>query len=457
MDINLSKALRLSKTPRVAFVGSGGKTSALSTLAQELSKPLVVSTTTHLGIWQTGFADQHIILCEDIDWEIIEENLSSGIILITQKPDGDRLSGLSVAQINKVFDICESHHLPLLLECDGSRQLPLKAPGSNEPPIPEFVETVVVVAGLAGLGKSLDKYTVYNPEIFSRLGNLPIGEVISVGAIENVISHKQGGLKNIPNNAKRILLLNQADTPSLQNQAGKIAKKLQSNFSSVIVAELGRNKIHTIFEHTAAIILAAGSSSRYGQTKQLLDYHGVPFINAVTSSAINAGLYPIVVITGADAIAVNEALMEFSTKIKIIFNPNWQNGQSTSIRAGIDALDNLKYFESQGDDLDLISEYPGSVIFLLSDQPQVSPAVLRCLAEEHSHTLSAIIAPLVDSQRANPVLFDRQTFPDLRNLEGDIGGRGIFSKYSPVYIEWNDISLTQDVDRPNDYERLLHG
>jgi len=457
MGMKLSKALRLSKTPRVAFVGAGGKTSALSILAQELPKPLVVSTTTHLGIWQTGFADQHIILCEEIDWEIIEKNLSTGIILITQKPVGDRLSGLSVSQINKVFDLCESHQLPLLLECDGSRQLPLKAPGSNEPPIPEFVETVVVVAGLAGLGKSLDEYTVFNPDIFSRLGNLPIGEDISVGAIENVIGHKQGGLKNIPNNANRILLLNQADTPSLQIQAGKIAKKLQSSFSSVIVAELGRNKIHTIFEPTAAIILAAGSSSRYGQTKQLLDYHGVPFIKAVTRTAINAGLYPIVIITGADAIAVNEALMEFSTKINIIFNPNWRNGQSTSIREGIDALNNHIYYQSQGDNIVFIPEYPGSVIFLLADQPQVTPAVLRCLAEEHSHTLSPIIAPLIDGRRANPVLFDKQTFPDLRNLEGDIGGRGIFSKFSPVYIEWNDISLTQDVDNPTDYERLLLG
>ena len=62
---------------------------------------------------------------------------------------------------------------------------------------------------------------------------------------------------------------------------------------------------------------------------------------------------------------------------------------------------------------------------------------------------------MVDGRRANPVLFDKLTFPDLRNLEGDIGGRGIFSKYSPVYIEWHDISLTQDVDNPADYKRLL--
>src|SRR5665648_395732 len=103
MGINLLQALRLSKTPRVAFVGAGGKTSAISILSQELSKPLVVSTTTHLGIWQTGFADQHIIISDDTNWEIIEDNFSSGITLITQNPDGNRLPGLSIDQMNRVY------------------------------------------------------------------------------------------------------------------------------------------------------------------------------------------------------------------------------------------------------------------------------------------------------------------------------------------------------------------
>jgi len=457
MGITLLKALRLSKTPRVAFVGAGGKTSALSILSQQLPRPLVVSTTTHLGTWQTGFADQHIMISDEPDWEIIEDKFSTGIILITKDPVGDRLQGLSIDQINRVYEICEDRQLPLLLECDGSRQLPLKAPGMNEPPIPQFVDTVVVVAGLTGLGKSLDEDTVYKPEIFSRLGNLPIGDTISIGALEQVLVHQQGGLKNIPNNAKRVLLLNQADQARLQIQAGKLAKTVQSSFDSIIVAELSKNIIHTVFEPSAAIILAAGSSSRYGQTKQLLDYHGEPFIKAVTLSAINAGLNPIIVVTGADANAVNNALMDISSQINIVFNSNWQIGQSTSIQAGIDALDSNQNHLPPGGELACLHENPGSVIFLLADQPQVTPMILKSLMEEHSRTLSPVIAPLIDGRRGNPVLFDKVTFPDLRNLEGDVGGRGIFSKYSPNYIKWDDISLLADVDNPTDYERNLHG
>jgi len=452
--VRLSQALRLAETPRIAFVGAGGKTSALSIVAKEVSKPVVVTTTTHLGAWQTDFAVNHFIIRQDNDLEMIEDNLS-GVILITKEPQSNRLTGLNNDQTKWVYGLCERHQLPLLMECDGSRQLPIKAPGINEPPIPDFVDTVVVVAGLTGLDKPLNNESVYHPDLFSNLGNLAEGDLISNITLARVLAHKEGGLKNIPNRARRILLLNQADTPALQARAGTLAKIVQNSFAEVIVAELKQNKIHAVIEPTAAIILAAGSSSRYGQTKQILDYKGVPFVRAIARSAINAGLSPIVIVTGADAITVKDALIGLSDKIRIIYNPNWQNGQSTSIRAGIDAISGSHISQSQKGDSNHLPGNPGSAIFLLADQPQVNPAVLRCLVEEHSRTLAPVIAPLVDGRRGNPVLFDRVTFLDLRKLEGDIGGRGIFSKYPPDYIQWNDISLQQDVDTPTDYERLL--
>ena len=58
-------------------------------------------------------------------------------------------------------------------------------------------------------------------------------------------------------------------------------------------------------------------------------------------------------------------------------------------------------------------------------------------------------------QRANPVLFDRVTFPDLLTLEGDVGGRAIFSKYQVEYLPWHDDRLLLDVDKPEDYQRLI--
>jgi molybdenum cofactor cytidylyltransferase len=98
----------------------------------------------------------------------------------------------------------------------------------------------------------------------------------------------------------------------------------------------------------------------------------------------------------------------------------------------------------------------GSVVFLLADQPQIPPDLVRALIEKHTRTLAPVIAPRVEGQRGNPVLFDRSTFPDLLALKGDTGGRAIFSRYPIEWIDWDDHNLLLDVDSEADYERLLH-
>jgi molybdenum cofactor cytidylyltransferase len=61
---------------------------------------------------------------------------------------------------------------------------------------------------------------------------------------------------------------------------------------------------------------------------------------------------------------------------------------------------------------------------------------------------------VLEDRRANPVLFDRDTFADLMQLTGDVGGRGIFDKYRVVYLPWHDEVLLLDVDKPQDYQKL---
>jgi len=77
------------------------------------------------------------------------------------------------------------------------------------------------------------------------------------------------------------------------------------------------------------------------------------------------------------------------------------------------------------------------------------------LIESHGQNMQAILAPLVlEDRRANPVLFDRDTFPDLMQLTGDVGGRGIFDKHRVGYLPWHDDILLLDVDKPEDYQKL---
>ena len=83
------------------------------------------------------------------------------------------------------------------------------------------------------------------------------------------------------------------------------------------------------------------------------------------------------------------------------------------------------------------------------------PALIWALVAEHRVTLAKIVAPEVDGRRANPVLFDRSTFPDLLSLSGDTGGRAVFSRHRLVRIPWYDASLLLDVDTEEDYRKLL--
>ena len=122
----------------------------------------------------------------------------------------------------------------------------------------------------------------------------------------------------------------------------------------------------------------------------------------------------------------------------LIHNPDWEAGQSTSVRCGLRTL----------------PDAIGSAVFLLADQPQIPIELVQALKDHHAQALSPIVAPLIDERRGNPVLFDRVTFADLQLLTGDVGGRAVFAKYPSATVPWPDANLLLDVDTPEDYQRL---
>ncbi len=442
--LTLAKALRLKKSPIVAFVGAGGKTSALFLLARELT-PALVTTSTHLGAWQTRLADTHLI------WESGQpapEISAKGVTLITGKLDSsaERYGSLKPDQLEYLHQFARFHDLPFLIEADGSRQKPLKSPAEHEPVLPTFVEMVVVVAGLSGLGKPLNAETVHRPELFSALSGIKMEQKISAEGLAQALNQAEGGLKNIPPEARRVVLLNQADEMLLQSLAGSMAPALLKNYAAVLVASLKDGKIWAVFEPVAGIILAAGAASRYGAPKQLLDYQGEPFVRQVAKNALAAGLSPVVVVTGANAEAVEAALADLP--VKIARNDGWKSGQASSILCGVQSATPAS--------VDAKSNFNiGAALFLLADQPQIGPIVLRALINRHTEGLFPITLPLVSDRRANPVLFDRVTFEDLLKLTGDVGGRALFREYLLDYLPWQDESLLLDVDNEADYQKLL--
>jgi molybdenum cofactor cytidylyltransferase len=434
----------------VAFVGAGGKTTAMFQLARELPPPVIVTATTHLGAWQTSLSDEHIIFTE---LEGLKSFNPRGITLVTGEFEGDRTKGLESDAISWLHEASKRGQIPLLIEADGSRQKPLKAPAEHEPPIPEFVELFLCVTGLTGLGRPLGEDIVHRSEIFARLSGLQPGETISTKALVQVLTDPEGGLKHIPATARRVVLLNQADTPELQSQARRMVQPLLSAYNAVIIASLQSRQIHAVHEPIAGIILAAGESRRFGRPKQLLPWRGEPFVRAVAKTALETGLSPVIVVTGAYSGEVASAVHDLP--VQVVHNPEWQSGQASSIRAGLGPHPPLRGTLPKNQGFwGRAGVGAGGAIFLLADQPQVTPAILHALVEEHAATLAPIIAPMVLDQRANPVLFDRSTFPDLLTLEGDVGGRGIFSIYKVTYLPWHDDALLLDVDTPEHYQRL---
>jgi molybdenum cofactor cytidylyltransferase len=449
--MRLIDAFRLGITPRLAFSGAGGKTTALFRLGREFlevppdrpagSKTIFLAATTHMAVDQLPMADWHITLREEEPVASPAAGWPSGLLLFTGPLGQDgRTAGLSLAQMDQLFTCSKMSQIPLLVEADGSRQRPLKAPATHEPVIPAWVDTVVVLAGLSGLGKPLTAQWVHRPERFGDLAGLPLGQSVSAEALVRVLIHPSGGLQGIPEGARRIVLLNQADNAELQAAARMMAPDLLHAYQAVVIASIGLQEtagIQAVHEPTAGVILAAGAASRFGQPKQMLPWHGKPLVWHAVRTALDAGLAPVVVVTGHAADQVQAALA--GLPVELAYNPDWASGQSTSVITG------LQHLPSQ----------VGSVVFLLADQPLVPAGLVHGLIETHAAACAAIVAPLVQGQRANPVLFDCRTFPDLLSLTGDVGGRALFSRYPVSWLSWNDDSVLFDVDTLQDYQALL--
>ena len=450
--MQLIRALRLEDVPRLALVGSGGKTTALFALARQLLAQVhvhcvLVTASTHLATSQLPLADQHFTLNSLDDLTVLDDNLPGGLILLTGSlSEPERTDGLSPVLLDRLHSLAQNHICPLLVEADGSRQRALKAPAHHEPVIPPWVEHVVVVAGLSGLDKPLNGDWVHRPERFARLSTLSPGDRITPRALARVLNHVQGGLKNIPPNARRLALLNQADRPELQAVSQRMSESLLGPYHAVLVGSLahtgkeeanGKGAISAVYEPVAGIILAAGGASRMGSPKQTLLWRGETLVRHTAKLALAAGLTPVIVVSGYAADEVRTTLRDLP--VRCVLNPNWEIGQSTSVITGLETL----------------PEECGAAIFLLADQPRVPVRLVRSLVEAHSRELSPIIAPMIDGQRANPVLFDREVFADLLRLRGDVGGRGVFAQHNVEWLPWHDPRPLFDIDTPEDYERLL--
>lgn len=186
------------------------------------------------------------------------------------------------------------------------------------------------------------------------------------------------------------------------------------------------------------VILAAGGSRRLGRPKQLLELDGRPILDIVLGHAARSRLESIVLVLGSGAERIVPALQDRGQRV--VINPDYASGQSTSLRAGITAL----------------PEHALAVLVLLGDQPEVtSDTIDRLVASMETHS-AEIVMPSYAGIPGNPVLFRRSVFPELIEISGDRGARDVINakRDAVAHIPFPDLSPPLDVDTEEDYDRL---
>jgi molybdenum cofactor cytidylyltransferase len=184
----------------------------------------------------------------------------------------------------------------------------------------------------------------------------------------------------------------------------------------------------------AAIVLAAGRSSRMGGPNKLLELlRGKPLLEHVLSAARESRADPIIVVAGHQAEEVGRIAAGFSSRTA--FNPRFAEGLSTSLRAGIDS----------------VPAECGAAVIMLGDMPDVSAEVIdRMVAALEARPEAPAVVPSFHGAWGNPVVLARSVFPDVARLSGDAGARKLLEglRERVVVVPVEDPAVTLDLDTP---------
>ena len=191
------------------------------------------------------------------------------------------------------------------------------------------------------------------------------------------------------------------------------------------------------------VILAAGNSTRMGKDNKLLSYIGdAPLIRNTAIEMLKSDLDTCSVVLGYQSDKVADVIKDLN--VNLILNPLWKEGQASSLRAAINTLD---------------STY-SDLLIMLGDLPGIKSNHINSIIEEHLLTdnrKSKITIPSFKGQKGNPEIWGRSFFHDLSNLEGDVGGRTLFSEHPAAIniLEMDEPWVVKDADTPEDFEKFL--
>jgi CTP:molybdopterin cytidylyltransferase MocA len=190
---------------------------------------------------------------------------------------------------------------------------------------------------------------------------------------------------------------------------------------------------------SAGLILAAGGSSRMGSPKQLLPWHGRPLLEHVIAEVNASALDEVLIVLGGSAERIRTEV-DFG-RARSVLNPDYASGMASSLRAGLAAL----------------APEVGRVVVILGDQPAISPELLDGLLRLQRESRLPAAALSFGGLLHPPVVLERELWPGLDSLQGDVGCRALIRGRAELVAALpvsDDPEHPVDVDTPEDYRRL---
>jgi molybdenum cofactor cytidylyltransferase len=190
-------------------------------------------------------------------------------------------------------------------------------------------------------------------------------------------------------------------------------------------------------DSVAGVVLAAGTSSRMGRNKLLLEVAGTSLLRRTVTTALDAGLDPVLVVLGHESEQARPELEGLGCEV--VLNAGFQEGIHSSVRTGIAA----------------VPAGCAAAVVLLADMPLVDAEMIRTLIRRYRDEQPLLVVSDYEGVDAPPILYDRSLFAELRVLEGEGCGKRVVKRHSgeAVRIRWPARALT-DLDRPEDVERI---
>ena len=225
--MKLYLALGIASGDVAAFVGAGGKSSAMLTVADELAQAgmnVLVAPTTKMLVSEAQRVGP-LVTSEDAGERRMKakealSNAASGVVVGSGLLSKSRVGGVEPADISSLAPLADV----VLVEADGSRRRPIKGTADHEPVLPNAATLVVAVGSIRAFGAPVDQEYVHRPELFSRLTGVGAGQSITARAFAQAIA--KGSLRNVPDNARTAALITGVKPGKSMADASVITREL---------------------------------------------------------------------------------------------------------------------------------------------------------------------------------------------------------------------------------------